>query len=205
MSESCRFLDMSLRTLALVSWLCMTLIPLPAQTQKLPTGKQAGKPIRVTVGLVQTDVMVFDRQGQFVPDLKKEQFELRVDGKVLDVESKPVNNALLTVSTPSKFNPIVLGKFWMGGTWLLPSAKSDIQGNFSILSLPRRDTRMDVRAEGFEPYSETLDTTKDVEKNVYLKRPQIFRVTVMDPETLIQDVIVERGQTSIVSAVLKVK
>jgi hypothetical protein len=43
---------------------------------------KAGKPIRVTVGLVQTDIMVFDRQGHFVPDLKKDQFELRVDGKV---------------------------------------------------------------------------------------------------------------------------
>jgi VWFA-related protein len=76
-------------TLAFASCLCMTAITLRAQVQKPPTGqkiKQAGKPIRVTVGLVQTDVMVFDRQGHFVPDLKKDQFELRVDGKVQPVE-----------------------------------------------------------------------------------------------------------------------
>lgn len=42
--------------------------------------------IRVKVGLVQSDVMVFDKQGHFVPDLKKEQFELRIDGKVQPVE-----------------------------------------------------------------------------------------------------------------------
>ena len=43
---------------------------------------QTGQTFRVTVGLVQTDVMVFDRQGRFVPDLRLDQFELRVDGKV---------------------------------------------------------------------------------------------------------------------------
>ncbi len=37
--------------------------------------------IRVKVGLVQTDVMVFDRRGHFVPDIKMDQFELWVDGK----------------------------------------------------------------------------------------------------------------------------
>ncbi|MBZ5495263.1 MAG: VWA domain-containing protein [Acidobacteriia bacterium] len=59
--------------------------PLRAQVQKLPPGQKAepsGAAIRVNVALVQTDVMVFDRQGHFVSDLKPEQFELRVDGKV---------------------------------------------------------------------------------------------------------------------------
>jgi hypothetical protein len=46
---------------------------------------QAGT-IRVNVGLVQTDVMVFDKQGRFMPDLKMDQFELRIDGKVQPIE-----------------------------------------------------------------------------------------------------------------------
>lgn len=37
--------------------------------------------MRVTTELVQTDVMVFDKDGKFVNDLKQEQFELLVDGK----------------------------------------------------------------------------------------------------------------------------
>jgi len=37
--------------------------------------------IRVKTELVQTGVMVFDKQGKFVDGLKPEQFELRVDGK----------------------------------------------------------------------------------------------------------------------------
>jgi len=37
--------------------------------------------IRVGVALVQTDVMVFDRNNRFVDGLKAEQFEFRVDGK----------------------------------------------------------------------------------------------------------------------------
>jgi len=47
---------------------------------------QAGQVIRVNVGLVQTDIMVFDKQGHFIPDLKKEQLELRIDGKLQPVE-----------------------------------------------------------------------------------------------------------------------
>jgi VWFA-related protein len=59
-----------------------------AQAQKPPSAQNPpqARTIRVNVGLVQTDVMVFDKQGRFVPDLKKEQFELRVDGKVQPVE-----------------------------------------------------------------------------------------------------------------------
>jgi VWFA-related protein len=41
--------------------------------------------IRVNTSLVQTDVMVFDKQGNFVDDLKREQFVLKVDGKPRDV------------------------------------------------------------------------------------------------------------------------
>jgi VWFA-related protein len=38
--------------------------------------------LRIGTDLVQTDVMVFDRQGKFVEGLRPEQFELRVDGRV---------------------------------------------------------------------------------------------------------------------------
>jgi VWFA-related protein len=37
--------------------------------------------LRINTELVQTDVMVFDKQGRFVKDLKRENFELRIDGK----------------------------------------------------------------------------------------------------------------------------
>lgn len=42
--------------------------------------------LRVYTELVQTDVMVFDKQGKFVPGLKKEDFELRIDGKPKPIE-----------------------------------------------------------------------------------------------------------------------
>ena len=37
--------------------------------------------IRISTELVQTDVMVFDKDGKFVNDLKQDQFELLVDGQ----------------------------------------------------------------------------------------------------------------------------
>src|SRR5829696_1486718 len=41
--------------------------------------------VRVNTSLVQTDVMVFDKQGKFVDDLKREQFVLKVDGKPREI------------------------------------------------------------------------------------------------------------------------
>ncbi|HEX8707557.1 MAG TPA: VWA domain-containing protein [Pyrinomonadaceae bacterium] len=51
------------------------------QQQGQAPADQADEVLRVKTELVQTDVMVFDRQGRFVDGLKPEQFELRVDGK----------------------------------------------------------------------------------------------------------------------------
>lgn len=65
----------------------------PAQTQgATPAGQdqtpqnqtsqdQPDEVLRISTELVQTDVMVFDKQGRFVDNLKPEQFELKVDGK----------------------------------------------------------------------------------------------------------------------------
>src|SRR6185437_5447409 len=42
--------------------------------------------LRVYTEIVQTDVMVFDKQGRFVDGLKNSDFELRIDGKPKQVE-----------------------------------------------------------------------------------------------------------------------
>jgi len=76
------------RTSAVVIVSFLAAMNFQAQAQKPPSPQnppQAGT-IRVNVGLIQTDVMVFDKQGRFVPDLKREQFELRIDGKVQPIE-----------------------------------------------------------------------------------------------------------------------
>ncbi|HKS26215.1 MAG TPA: VWA domain-containing protein [Pyrinomonadaceae bacterium] len=41
--------------------------------------------IRISTDLVQTGVSVFDKQGRFVEGLKKEDFELKVDGRAVEV------------------------------------------------------------------------------------------------------------------------
>ncbi len=52
-----------------------------AQQPTSPPAEQTDEVVRINTELVQTDVMVFDKQGRFVDNLQREQFELRVDGK----------------------------------------------------------------------------------------------------------------------------
>jgi VWFA-related protein len=66
------------------------------QNKQNPTPtEQAEEVLRTNTELVQTDVMVFDKQGHFVNDLRPQDFELRIDGKV-----QPIN-FLELVSTGS--------------------------------------------------------------------------------------------------------
>ena len=61
--------------------------PLSAAQQPADRGRQdQPEVLRVFTELVQTDVMVFDQQGKFVTDLKRDDFELKIDGKLRPVE-----------------------------------------------------------------------------------------------------------------------
>jgi VWFA-related protein len=50
-----------------------------------PSTQEAEDVLRIKTELVQTDVLVLDKQGRFVDNLKREQFELKVDGKPQDI------------------------------------------------------------------------------------------------------------------------
>ena len=47
--------------------------------------EQSDDVLRIRTELVQTDVMVFDKQGRFVEGLGPEQFELSLDGKAQSI------------------------------------------------------------------------------------------------------------------------
>jgi len=63
-----------------------TIATLSAQEKHDRQNEQDDEVLRVNTDLVQTDVMVFDKQGRFVEGLKPEQFQLKVDGKILPIE-----------------------------------------------------------------------------------------------------------------------
>src|SRR5215217_4047785 len=74
------------RTLTLIAAICWCLLAHNAHAQqKKPTPTPApveqDDVVRVNTELVQTDVMVFDKQGKFVSGLQREQFELLVNDK----------------------------------------------------------------------------------------------------------------------------
>jgi len=60
--------------------------PLEIYSQAKATQQEPSEVVRVFTELVQTDVMVFDKQGHFVDKLRREDFELRIDGKVRPIE-----------------------------------------------------------------------------------------------------------------------
>ena len=62
----------------LLVWCCACLPAAFAQTKPAEPDTDV---IRVNTDLVQTDVMVFDKDGHFVDGLKADQFELKVNGK----------------------------------------------------------------------------------------------------------------------------
>src|ERR1041384_4176029 len=66
-------------------WLCLLLSAASTHAQQPATPEPTPVPsdeiIRVSTELVQTDVIVFDKQGRFVDNLRAEDFELRVDNK----------------------------------------------------------------------------------------------------------------------------
>src|SRR5262245_15295908 len=73
----------------LILRICLATIILclhPGNTQaqdkpnKVPP-QESDEVIRTRTDLVQTDVMVFDKRGRFVDGLRREDFELRIDGK----------------------------------------------------------------------------------------------------------------------------
>jgi VWFA-related protein len=57
------------------------------QVPQNPRPQTGDDVVRVFTDLVQTDVMVFDKQGRFVKGLARENFELRIDGKVKPIQS----------------------------------------------------------------------------------------------------------------------
>jgi VWFA-related protein len=60
-------------------------LPVVGQTQTPTPLQQSEDVLRINTELVQTDVMVFDRRGQFVVGLKPEQFILTLNGQAKDI------------------------------------------------------------------------------------------------------------------------
>jgi VWFA-related protein len=65
---------------AIIVCLCAFLSGAHGQ-QASVTPEQTEDVLRINADLAQTDVMVFDKQGRFIDNLKPEQFELKIDGK----------------------------------------------------------------------------------------------------------------------------
>ena len=70
-----------IRTAILTTACCALAGPATAQRPS----QQSDEVVKVNTELVQTDFMVFDKQGNFVDGLKREQFSLKVDGKAREI------------------------------------------------------------------------------------------------------------------------
>lgn len=66
--------------------ICLLALSLRILGQTEPRPQDPSEVVRVFTDLVQTDVTVFDKQGRFADGLRREDFELRIDGKVKPIE-----------------------------------------------------------------------------------------------------------------------
>ena len=67
----------------LFNLILLAFIYCPASAQQEKGNTQRNDVLRINTELVQTGVTVFDKKGRFVDGLKKQDFELRVDGRVI--------------------------------------------------------------------------------------------------------------------------
>ncbi|HYY96512.1 MAG TPA: hypothetical protein VE713_18550, partial [Pyrinomonadaceae bacterium] len=72
-------------TTLLLTLAACTTAPRAQTAQPSPAQQKSDEVVRVETELVQTDVTVFDRDGKFVEGLGREQFEVKVDGRVVPV------------------------------------------------------------------------------------------------------------------------
>ncbi len=79
------------RLLKIILLLCsFSLLSVSRAQEATPPGQtsvQDDDVVRINVSLVQTDFMVFDREGRFVDNLQGQQFELRLDGRPQTISS----------------------------------------------------------------------------------------------------------------------
>jgi VWFA-related protein len=74
-----------MKTTPVISRLILLLALSTASVLTALAQETADDVIRVNTALVQTDFMVFDKQGNFVDGLKRDQFVFKVDGKPRDI------------------------------------------------------------------------------------------------------------------------
>ncbi|MEP6635953.1 MAG: VWA domain-containing protein [Acidobacteriota bacterium] len=98
--------------------ICLLAVPTRTLSQTQTPPQDQSDVVRVFTDLVQTDVMVFDKQGHFKDDLRREDFELRIDGKSKPIEfferirAGSINEeaqlaaARGTTNAPIKSNPV---------------------------------------------------------------------------------------------------
>lgn len=75
-----------IKTASALILICLLALSLSILGQTGSRPQDQSEVVRVFTDLVQTDVMVFDKQGRFAEGLRREDFELRIDGKVKPIE-----------------------------------------------------------------------------------------------------------------------
>jgi VWFA-related protein len=78
--------SIALTCLAMALLVCLLIDSRVGHGQTTQRSQEPSDVLRVYTDIVQTDVMVFDKQGRFVDGLKSSDFELRIDGTPKQVE-----------------------------------------------------------------------------------------------------------------------
>ncbi|HEX4946450.1 MAG TPA: VWA domain-containing protein [Blastocatellia bacterium] len=121
-------------------FLLLALFPLAAQTQDKPQPKPQPTPsddqtIRIETQVVQLDVTVTDKQGKVIRDLKREDFELREDGKVQDIAYFSVGTATRPARWLGTDKPSRKDATTITTTTTTPPPTEALAGRYIVLAL----------------------------------------------------------------------
>ncbi len=215
------------RRTCLALMLCLCAAAAHAQQERAqPTPIQPDEIVRISTELVQTDVVVFDKQGRFVDNLRAEDFDLRVDGRAQTisfferVRAGSVNEEAqlaaarggqgrASTDAPGLVRPLDRGRqifFFIDDLHLSPSSlvrTRELLLRFIDAQLGENDQVAIVTASGQVGFLQQLTDEKEVLRAA-VERLAYRELTTRDssspPMSASDALSIERNDTSVVSA-----
>ena len=192
-------------------------------TDKPPAPTQGEDVLRINTDLVQTDVMVFDKQGRFVDNLRPQDFELRIDGqprqissfdrvtagsRTEDLQLAAARGQSRALAPQSESEPLVRGRtifFFIDDLHLGPSnltSTRNLLSSYIDKQMRQNDEVAITSASGQLGFLQQITDNKDVLHTAITRlkfRPSLVRDFDRPPMSEYQALAIERNNLDVIN------